>query len=76
MVSEGFEPDSDLHASRTTAAKAGALTRRALACVWERGTRSRVRPTRVVRVTVNVETYERLVEVRKSLSTSCVRTWS
>jgi aerobic-type carbon monoxide dehydrogenase small subunit (CoxS/CutS family) len=27
-----------------------------------------VRPTRVVRVTVNGETYERLVEVRKSLS--------
>ena len=33
-----------------------------------RGTRSRVRPTRVVRVTVNGETYERLVEVRKSLA--------
>ena len=33
-----------------------------------RGTTGRVRPTRVVRVTVNGETYERLVEVRKSLA--------
>jgi CO/xanthine dehydrogenase FAD-binding subunit len=40
VVSEGLEPDSDLHASADYRREvAGALARRALACAWERAAR-------------------------------------
>jgi carbon-monoxide dehydrogenase medium subunit len=41
VVSEGLEPDSDLHASADYRREvAGTLTRRALARAWERAPRS------------------------------------